>query len=129
MAIEEIQKVAEVWTMEKSEIESIKAENVALNQKLGDIRNSIMERQAKYKEDNEMLIEKVHNMFARDAKTDKELDELVELFLPINKRINEQLIYDQNQVIQALDSRCKSYENDLAKLRASNLSFMSCITT
>lgn len=78
-------------------------------------------REAKYKQDNDMLISTVHQTLSKDVRTDAEKEALLKLFLSKQQQANENLIHEQSRVIDSLKSKCNQYERELKNsLQGSN---------
>ena len=75
---------------------------------------NIKSREAKYKEENDALMSKVHQTLTKEAKSDTERDELMKLLAAKQQHANESLIQEQARLIESLRTRCDQYEKALS---------------
>ena len=62
------------------------------------------------------MIERIQEMLSRGVNSEGEKDSVKQYFLSKQQELNENLISEQNQIIETLQVKCVSYENDLNKV-------------
>ncbi|RNA17008.1 centrosomal of 89 kDa isoform X2 [Brachionus plicatilis] len=76
----------------------------------------MLEREIKWKEENDFLISTVHSALSKDLRSDKEKEALVNLFVSKQTEKNKALINEQSNMIEHLKLRCSAYENEIKNL-------------
>lgn len=114
--LEELQKLANNFNVDKEEISNLKLQNKNYLSEIGKLKSEILENEMKWKEENDFLISTVHSALSKDLRTEKEKEALVNLFVSKQTEKNEALIKEQTNVIENLKLRCLNYENEIKSL-------------
>lgn len=89
-------------------------ENNLLKQKIELLEKQALEREEKFKIENDALIIKLHDNLAKDMKSEEDKQELIKVLVSKQQERNEKLINEQNKVIKSLENElkmAKSYQN------------------
>lgn len=125
--------------MEKNTVDTVREENRNLKSLIQDLKSEMLvswswswtkatsvykinnkstkikkAREAKYKEENDALMNKVHQTLTKEAKSDTERDELMKLLAAKQQHANESLIQEQARLVESLRTRCDQYEKALS---------------
>lgn len=114
--IEELQKIANNFNIDKEENTSLKSKNKNLSSEIDRLKSELLEREIKWKEENDFLISTVHSTLSKDLRNEKEKEALIKLFINKQTEKNENLIKEQNNVIEHLKLKCLTYENEIKNL-------------
>lgn len=117
--LEELQKIANNFNIDKEENTSLKSKNKNLSLEIDRLKTELLEREIKWKEENDFLISTVHSTLSKDLRSEKEKEALIELFVNKQTKKNEALIKEQNNVIEHLKLKCLAYENQIKNLTES----------
>lgn len=92
-------------------------ENKNLRFKIEILQKQAMEREAKFKQESDLMIIKLHENLSKDMKSETDKQELIKLLLPKQQESNERLMNEQAVLIESLSSKCKRLENELKILK------------
>ena len=76
----------------------------------------LLERETKQKEENEKMIKQIQELLAKESKSDAEKEALKNYFLSKQSEVNDRLIMKQTDMIQSLQARCQTYEDEFKKI-------------
>ncbi len=76
----------------------------------------MQEREAKLKADNDQMINRIEEILSKDLKSVEEKEALKNYFFSKQQEISDNLIIKQTAIIETLQLKCQSYENDFQKI-------------
>ncbi|CAF0754662.1 unnamed protein product [Brachionus calyciflorus] len=109
-------KNSEKSTTDK-QIKLILNENLILKQKIDLLEKQALEREDKFKKENDALIIKLHENLSKGMKSETERQELIKVLVSKQQESNERLINEQNKIIDGLNLKCKKLESELKLVR------------
>ncbi len=123
-----IQRLVENAQLDAQKIEVLTAERDHLVDTVGELHAQSMDREHILKHENDVLLVKVRDALAKDARTEAERDALKRLFVSRQQEFSEALINQQSNVIESLQMKCANYEKGvMGGSRSLNGKYKNCI--
>lgn len=88
-------------------------ENQNYRMVIENFQQQALEKESEKKEENDQMIKRIQDMLHKESKSDAEKDSLKSYFLSRQQEVSERMIKEQNSIIETLQIKCNSYENDL----------------
>ena len=91
----------------EKKVKDLLNENNVLKQKIDYLEKQALEREEKFKIENDALIIKLHENLTKDMKSETEKQELIKMLVSKQQERNEKLINEQNRIIKSLENELK----------------------
>ena len=127
LSTESIQRLVESFHYDQTQVNELRVENESLKFIIDDLRKQLMNKELKNKQDLDLFQTKIKELLAKDLKSNEEIEALSNLMKSTNQNANESVIKEQQLVVESLQNKCKSYEQEIKSLKSGSLSDLNKI--